>query len=487
MIEEYFQMGHAEKVPVLDLHKPVEQVFYLPMHAVRKESSTTTKVRAVFDASAKSSTGVSLNDLLLVGPTIHFSLVDVLLRFRFYRIALTADISKMYRAIELVQSDKDLHRFVWRQSPEEPLQDFRMTRVTFGVSASSCAANMSVKQNSLGFSSDYPLAASVVDKSFYVDDCLSGADTPEEAFELHQQLPDLFNRGGFTLHKWNSSDLTVLELRDSQLMHVIHGSSEYTKTLGIAWNPSSDHFRLMIANLPPLQNLTKRTLVSDIAKTFDVLGWFSPAIIKMKILLQQLWEQRIDWDDVVPEQIRDSWMQWRTELDLLSTKHIPRCYYSKTSHISVIELHGFCDASEKAYAAVVNLRMTDSDGSVQVSLVSSKTKVAPIKKLTIPRLELCGAYLLADLLHHVKQVFDLSLNQVYAWTDSTIVLSWLVGDPRRFKTFVNNRVAHIVELIGPEHWNHVSGEENPADCASRGLFPTELLQHSLWWNGPKWF
>ncbi len=211
VIQEHFHLGHAEKIPVLDLHKPLEQVFYLPMHAVRKESSTTTKVRAVFDASAKSSTGVSLNDVLLVGPTIHPSLVDVLLRFRLHRIAITADVSKMYRAIELSQSDKDLHRFVWRRAPEEPLQDFRMTRVTFGVSATSYAANMSIKQNSIEFASDYPLAVDVVDKSFYVDDCLSGADTPEQAIELHHQLMKLFERGKFLLRKWNSSDVTVLQ------------------------------------------------------------------------------------------------------------------------------------------------------------------------------------------------------------------------------------------------------------------------------------
>ena len=171
VIQEYFEMGHAEQVPTIDLNKPADQVFYLPMHAVKKDSSTTTKLRVVFDASAKSSTGISLNDILLVGPTIHSTLVDVLLRFRLYRVALTADVSKMYRAVLLCESDKDLHRFVWRQSPEEPLRDFHMTRVTFGVSASSYAANMSVKQNSLNLAAEYPLAAHAVQNSFYVDDC----------------------------------------------------------------------------------------------------------------------------------------------------------------------------------------------------------------------------------------------------------------------------------------------------------------------------
>ena len=145
VIQEYFDMKHAEAVPMEDLKRPINKVFYLPMHAVYKQSSTTTKVRAVFDASAKSSTGVSLNDLLLVGPTIHPPLIDVLLRFRLHRVAITADVSKMYRAIELAPDDKDLHRFVWRSNSTEPLADFRMTRVTFGVSASSFAANMSLR------------------------------------------------------------------------------------------------------------------------------------------------------------------------------------------------------------------------------------------------------------------------------------------------------------------------------------------------------
>ena len=139
-----------------------------------------------------------------------------------------------------------------------------------------------------------------------------------------------------------------------------------------------------------------------------------------------------------------------------------------------------------AYAGVIYLRSIDSDGNVRTSLVIAKTKVAPIKRQTIPRLKLCGAHLLAQLLDHVKEVFHLSIQDIYAWTDSTIVLNWLSGNPRCFKTFVGNRVSSILELIPPDRWKHVSGTDNPADCASRGLFPSELLEYNLWWEGPTW-
>jgi len=491
VMSEYIEMEHAERIPTLDLEKPQEEVFYLPMHVVRKASSTTTKTRAVFDASAKSSTGVSLNDTLLVGPTVHSSLIDVLLRFRLHRVALTTDVSRMYRGVMLVPSDKDLHRFIWRSSVTEPLRDYRMTRVTFGVSASSFAANMSLKQNAHEFAITYPLAFDAVNLNFYVDDGLTGADTVEGAITLHKQLQGLFDQAKFLLRKWNSSEPQVLqhispEIRASKSVHLIPNPEEYTKTLGVEWNAGFDHFRLTVAEIPPLNTVTKRALVSDVAKTYDVLGWFSPTIIKVKILLQRLWELKIDWDDPIPQSIHDAWSQWRAELSLLSSHRIPRCYFPKDVQVHTVQLHGFSDASEQAYAGVIYLRGRDSKGKVHVSLVMSKTKVAPIKRFTIPRLELCGAHLLAQLLHHVKEVFNIPLQDVFAWTDSTIVLNWLVGNPRRFKTYVGNRISHIVELIAPDRWNHVDGVKNPADCASRGLFPSELLDHDLWWSGPDW-
>ena len=192
VIQEYFHLKHAEPVADADLDKPVEQVFYLPIHAVKKESSTTTKIRAVYNASAKSSSNTSLNNILQVGPTIHPPLIDVLLRFRLHQIVLTSDVSKMNRAIELEEFDRNLHRFVWRSHPDDQLRDYRMTRVKFGVSASSFAANMSVKQNALDHKLDYLKAADVVETSFYVDDCQTGAESVDEAIDLHQQLVALF-------------------------------------------------------------------------------------------------------------------------------------------------------------------------------------------------------------------------------------------------------------------------------------------------------
>ena len=198
----------------------------------------------------------SVNDTLLVGPTLHSPLVDVLLQFRLYHVALTTDVSRMYCAVQLTDSDKDLHRFVWRRNPDEPLQDYQMTRVTFGVSASSFAANIAVKQNALDFALEFPQAAAAVEKSFYVDDVLTGADTVQEAIDLQAQLQELFSRGGFLLHKWNSRDPSVLqrlplELKKVQSIQVLPTSSdEYTKMLVVEWNASQDHFRHTISELP---------------------------------------------------------------------------------------------------------------------------------------------------------------------------------------------------------------------------------------------
>ena len=280
--------------------------------------------------------------------------------------------------------------------------------------------------------------------------------------------------------------LVTSDLKESPVSDTLALSEEYSKTLGLECNSQLDVFRITVSDLPSLERLTKRAPVSDIAKLFDVLGWFAPTIIKMKILLQKVWESRIEWDDQVPEVIQEIWSHWRFKLSVLSHHHIPRCYFPLDFNATSVQLHGFSDASEDAYAGVIYIRYTDSCGHVHLSLVMSKTKVSPIKRLTIPRLELCGALLLSKLLCHVQEVLSITLDNVFGWTDSTIVLHWMSGDPRRLKTYVGNRISSIVDRIPPGRWKHVRGSENPADCASRGLFPQELKNHTLWWNGPSW-
>ena len=254
VMRTYLDMGHAEAVPEQDVEKPPEEVLYLQIHLVRKESSTTTKLRAVFDASAKSSTSVSLNYKLLVGPTLYYSLVDKLLGFCRFRVVLTTDVSKMYHCVRLVHSDRDLHRSVWRNDCIRPLKDYRMTRPTLGVSASCFAANMAIKQIGINYAEDYPLASKAVHQNFYVDDGLTGADSISEAIVLQTQLQELFAKAEFLLRKWNTSILEVLEhisaeLHDSLIVNILPSRQEYSKTPGMQWNSRLDHFCLMVSSL----------------------------------------------------------------------------------------------------------------------------------------------------------------------------------------------------------------------------------------------
>ena len=227
---------------------------------------------------------------------------------------------------------------------------------------------------------------------------------------------------------------------------------------------------------------TKRGIISDVARTFDVLGWLATTIIRMKILYQGLWEEKLDWDEVVPEPYLTMHRNWRTKLSVLTTKQIPRCYF-ETATKATVQLHGFSDASEAAYAAVVYIRTTYVDDTKPTCRpVTAKTKVAPVKTMSMPRLELCGASLLAKLLTTVRSALNIPIQDICAWSDSSIVIAWLDGSPKRYKTFVGNRISTIIQLVPSESWHHVRTEQNPADCASRGISPQELLDHSMWWN-----
>lgn len=295
--------------------------------------------------------------------------------------------------------------------------------------------------------------------------------------------------GGFVLRKWVSNCEDVLgrvpiEHRERQLPLTIDDDKSI-KTLGIHWNPSSDHLGFNIPTPDTNAIETKRLFLSQAARLYDPLGWLAPSTILVKMLFQKLWKANINWDDPLPKPIEEEWSKLRQTITFFKSLRIPR--WIKMTPTSRVQIHGFCDASMAAYAAVVFVRVENDDQNVLVNLVTAKTKVAPLKILSLPRLELCGASLLTKLIADVRLAMQFGeCVTVTCWTDSTIVLAWLRSDPARFNVFVANRTSEIQRSLPARHWRHVRSEDNPADCASRGILPQKLIKYNLWWTGPDW-
>ncbi|UYV65534.1 hypothetical protein LAZ67_3004614 [Cordylochernes scorpioides] len=313
---------------------------------------------------------------------------------------------------------------------------------------------------------NFPSGLKIVQTDFYVYDLLSGADTIEEATCHIREVNNLLSSAGFSLRKWRSNVPEVLSGFSEQVedRHNLRDfeSDSCVKILGICRNPSLDIFQILVNDIPEQRN-SKRHLLSHISRIFDPIGWLSPVIIRLKILLQSLWKQKFNWDDPLPDTLCSQWGA------LLS-----------------VELHGFCDSSEVAYAAVFYIISHFKSGQVKVSLIASKTRVAPLKMISIPRLELCAALLLATLYDNIGNSLCLQIDRVFLWTDSKIVLSWIKSESRHWKPFVGNRIAEVQRLTLHSSWHYVISKDNPADCASRGITPSELVDHSLWWRGPTW-
>lgn len=497
-LNEYIDLNHMEPVP-----KSEENVMfrnrtnradsfshcYLPHHGVLKESSSTTKLRVVFDASQPTGSGISLNDTLLTGPRLQDDLISILTRWRKFKIAITADIEKMYRQVLVTKDDADYQRILWRDKVNSEVQTYRLLTLTFGTSSAPYLAVKTIQHIAKLEQAIYPLAAQTIFSNFYVDDLLSGADEVSDAVEMQRQLVELLQGAGFKLCKWSSNSSTFLngiptEHQETKFPMAIDGDKNI-KTLGLYWHPVNDVFQFRTAMIPMSEKLTKRRILSDVAKLFDPSGWLAPVTITAKIILQSLWLTGLDWDDTLPESITQTWTNYRTQLPSIEQISISR-WIGTTAKSKSIQLHTFCDASQQAYAAVVYLRVVNEKGEISIHLLAAKTKVAPIKPISLARLELCGAVLASRLVDRMQQDLQLPDAELFAWTDATIVLAWLKGHPHRWTTFIANRVTEIHQTIRNSAWNHVNGADNPADCASRGIIPESLQHHPLWWKGPKW-
>ncbi|XP_051166519.1 uncharacterized protein LOC127284864 [Leptopilina boulardi] len=472
-MDEFLELGHMTRI----LDQETGFMNYLPHHAVIKESSTTTKVRVVLDGSFRTTSGISLNDCVMVGPVVQQELFLIILRFRQHKFVVTGDIVKMYRQIWVKPEHRNLQCILWRKDPDQSMITYQLNTVTFGVASSPYLATRCLLQLSEECRNTHPLASRVIREDFYVDDMLSGGETEEEIDAIVDEVKAVLQSAGFELQKIYSNKIEKdMEVRNHDLTEI--------KTLGLKWQTEGDYLTYESNYECEEKIVTKRMILSVIAQVFDPLGLIGPFVVRSKILLQGLWKLKIGWDVPIPTEVAKQWILYCEQLKQIKKIKIPR-------HVLVqspqeIELHGFCDSSQVAYGACIYLRSISNDGSVMVRLVAARSRVSPMKTVSLPRLELCGAVLLADLHHKVKESLTVKIKDSWFWSDSMVALSWIKADPSRWHIFVGNRVTEIQQWTSPEQWNHVRTDQNPADLISRGMELDDLERSSLWWNGPSW-
>ncbi|XP_035206388.1 uncharacterized protein LOC118181366 [Stegodyphus dumicola] len=325
---------------------------------------------------------------------------------------------------------------------------------------------------------NFPLAAAVLQSDFYMDDVLTGSISLRLAKEIQRELIEILKSANMTLHKWCSNNPEFAVNVDDE--YTFQCANEVS-AFGVSWKTDKDCFNFKV-KLENESKITKRQVLSTIARIFDPLGLLGPVIAKAKIFLQRLRVLKLNWDDLLPDKEAKEWQRFFSELPHISKLEINRCIL--VAEAIVIELHEFCDAYELAYGAVVYSKSVSQYGEVVIRLVTSKSKVSPIKQVTIPRLELCAAVLLAKLMTRVISALKLNVNNVFFWSDSSIVLAWLKKEPCCMKRFVANRVAVVQEMTEVRQWHHVPFKQNPADLISRGAYPVKLQLCELRWRGP---
>lgn len=502
IFEEYQSEGIIERVPDNDIAKGEGLVHYLPHRAVVRQDKKTTKIRAVFDASCGIN-GPSLNECLYSGPNLLGKIFDILIRFRLNKVAITADIKQAFLNIGIHPDHRDYLRFLWHDfDGGHDVVVYRFLRVVFGVTSSPFLLNGTIRQHLRKYEHEKGFVKRFLE-DLYVDDTASGCNSVEEGITFCKKAMTLMSEAGFSLRKWSSNNTELQKLFDKMnieseeqrivddftfLESQMNGNKfSSDKVLGVEWNKKNDQIVFNFGSFLDkcyTMTLTKRNILSISASIYDPMGLISPITAWMKTVFQLLCKENLDWDEEVPNHIRDSWVRFVKVVEEVKEIKVDRFVLS-TERLKGVELHGFCDSSSEVYSAVVYLRV-ETDNRIQVHLLSSKTKVAPMKKLTIPRLELLGCHLLSKLLSEVQTaILDrVIVDRVVCWCDSKVALNWIKGKERSWKVWIENRVVKIRDVVDRENWFYVPSAFNPADIPTRKLNGFKDIMDGFWFEGP---
>ena len=477
IIQEQERRGFIEKVETVT--PSPYAVHYIPHHPVKKDSATTP-IRIVYDCSCRESQeSPSLNDCLESTPPELNELTPIIMRFRYHRYAVSTDIEKAFLQVQLHESDRDVTRFLWltdSSNPDSPLTTYRFRSVLFGATCSPFILNATILRH-LTDNAQSP-AAEMLRRDLYVDNILSSLETEDDVLRFFYESRDLMSKAGFNLRSWtsNSSQLRALATSEN-----VHDSDISAKVLGMRWNPESDTLKFPRHSLIIPEDITKRLILQESSKIFDPLGLLSPVSVRAKLLMQDLWKGKYTWDSNLPDVITQQWESIANDLNLATEVTLPRYYFTTADETHTADdniLHVFVDASMKSYGAAAYLCNRN-----QSTLIMAKNRVAPLKTITLPRLELMAAVIGARLATHIQN--SIPVTTIQFWSDSQIVLCWLRSN-KPLKRFVENRVQEIKVLTDTTKWKYCPTDENPADLLTRGLSADNFKDNALWWNGPSW-
>ena len=466
-------------------------MWYIPHHGVYHPKKPS-KIRVVFDCSADYQRE-SLNKHLLTGPGLTNGLVGVLCRFRKNPVAFMCDLEAMFHQFKVDENYRNFLRFLWWPNGDihaAPVE-YRMSVHLFGAGSSPGCANFPLKRITTDHEKEFGRdVANFVRDDFYVDDGLKSVPTVTEAIKLIDNTRKFCAKGGLRLHKFTSNSREVLEAfpeddraKGLKNLDLNQNSLPMERALGVQWCVETDSFQFRI----DLQDkpLTRRGILSTVSSVYDPLGFLAPFILTGKQILQQLCRDKADWDEPIADQTRVKWARWRSELLDLEALKIPRCFVpDRFGEPSSIELHHFSNARVNGYGQCSYLRLINKSNQVHCSFAMGKSRVTPLKNVTIPRLELTAALVSTKVSSILRRELGYETVKEVFWTDSQVVLGCIRNDARRFHVFVANRVQQIRDSIYPSQWQYVRTEDNPADEASRGAFPRELMPKSHWLRGP---
>lgn len=422
-INNYIQKGYARKLSYEESQRTTEKTWYLPHFGVTNPNKPD-KFRLVFDGAAMAE-GTSLNSNLLVGPDLNQPLLKILWKFRERQIGVCGDICEMYHQVKIRDEDQSSQRFLWRELPNGPIEKYQMMAMTFGSSSSPTTAQFVKNKNAMEFSELYPLAAKAIIDCHYVDDYVCCYSTEDEAIRITKDVIRIHKKGGFHLRNFISNSKIVASSLNGGCNSIdnvsmdISSENHVDKVLGLFWKVDQDVFTFQLKFSRIAKDIislerspTKRELLAIAMSIYDPFGFISNFTIYIKILIQKVWKEGMAWDDPIPDHINDQWKQWFEELENIKQVSIPRCYSPHLFNCSKVELHTMVDASSVAFSAVSYLRICYT-GGVQVALVASKTKCAPIKELSIPRLELHSAVLGTRLSQTIAESHSIQIHQTY--------------------------------------------------------------------------